>query len=71
MQSLLISTALDEDLTYNLTSKSQSFDARDCMIFGSRLKSRIEKSATTEEEKMMVKRIFEKSTYQQWYLKGW
>jgi hypothetical protein len=62
--------ALDEDLTSNLTSKKREFDPRDCIIFGSRLKARIEKAATREEEKTMVQRIFQNSSYQLWYFSG-
>jgi len=62
--------ALDEDLTSNLTSKNREFDSRDCIIFGSKLKDRIEKAATGEEEQKMVKRTFQNSSYQLWFFSG-
>ena len=65
-----IFTALDEDLTANLTTPRREFDGRDCIIFGSQLKNRIEKAATNEAQQKMVKSIFRNSSYHLWYFSG-
>merc|ERR1711962_1512391 len=62
--------ALDEDLTANLTTPRREFDGRDCIIFGSQLKNRIEKAATNEAQQKMVKSIFRNSSYHLWYFSG-
>ena len=65
-----IFTALDEDLTANLMTPRREFDRRDCIIFGSQIKNRIEKAATNEAQLKMVNSIFQNSSYQLWYFSG-
>jgi len=62
--------ALDEDLTANLMTPRREFDRRDCIIFGSHIKNRIEKAATNEAQSKMVKSIFQNSSYHLWYFSG-